>query len=269
MTGPASLRFVCLGSGSSGNAYCVSCGGFTLLVDCGFSFRELIRRCRASSVDPRDIKAALFTHNHGDHIKGVRMLHKSLPRTELFASPAVAEAIAAESGISEDDFICFEYGQEFEIGPFRAKAFHVPHDTPDCSGYLISAGSWRYFHATDVGTAMESMGAEFSAAHWATLEFNHDSVMLSRSSRPESLKRRIRGGRGHLSNDAAAEFVKKFASGDLRRVFLAHLSRDCNCPHLAENALREVLREMGRTDIEFEVLKHDCPVSYEMEIQLK
>jgi phosphoribosyl 1,2-cyclic phosphodiesterase len=240
MIDSSSLRFVCLGSGSSGNAYCVCRDDSVLLIDCGFSFRELVKRCDASSVDPRQIKAALFTHNHGDHIKGVAKLHKTLPQVELFASPSVAEAISAESNIPEEEFVCFEYGQDFEIGTFGVRAFHVPHDTPDCSGYLISAGDWRYFHATDVGTAMDSIGEEFSMAHWATLEFNHDCVMLSQSSRPESLKRRIRGGRGHLSNDAAAEFVKKFASPHLRRIFLAHLSRDCNCPHLAENALRQV-----------------------------
>ena len=110
-----------------------------------------------------------------------------------------------------------------------------------------------YFHGTDIGTPLDSVGLKLAEAEVATLESNHDPVMLRTSRRPPSLVQRIAGPRGHLSNDQACELVRKFASPRLRKLYLAHLSHQCNAAHLAIEAMKGTLREIGREDVELEV----------------
>lgn len=257
------MRIVSLASGSGGNAYCVESAGAVLLIDCGISCREFVNRCRAACVDPSRIVAAVFTHDHYDHIKGVEVFHRRFPAAALYANWMTAEAIEASVGVSQLEFTVFENGQPFEAGPFEIKPFSIPHDVPDPVGYLVRAGGLNYFHATDIGAPLDSIGVNLAEADVATLESNHDLMMLSGSMRPESLKRRIRGDRGHLCNEDAAQLVRRFASPRLRRLALAHLSRECNAPHLAEAAMRAALADIGRSDISLAVLSQDAVDSWE------
>jgi len=255
------MKVASLASGSSGNAYCVESDDAVLLIDCGISCRELVRRCRAVCIDPRRIVAAVFTHNHIDHVKGLSTFHSHFPGAELFANMMTADAVASVTGVGESEFSVFENGQEFEVGPFTIKAFSIPHDVPDPVGYLVRADGLTYFHATDVGAPLDSVGVNLAEADIATLESNHDPGMLTASERPESLKRRIFGDRGHLSNDDAAALVRRFASPRLRTLALAHLSRECNVPHLAECAMRAALAESGRGDVVLRILGQEAPVT--------
>ena len=253
------MRVVSLASGSKGNAYCVESQGALLLVDCGLSCRELCRRLSAVGYDPTAIVGVLFTHEHTDHIAGVETFHKRYPDAELDATLMTAEAIAYRIGLGEDAFYPFEIGQEFAVGPFAVRAFSIPHDAADPVGYLIKADGCTYFHGTDIGTPLDSVGLKLAEADVATLESNHDPVMLHNSQRTEGLKQRIRGPRGHLANADTATLVKRFASPKLKKIFLAHLSGECNVPHLAESAMREALAEMRRPDIDLEILSQDAP----------
>ena len=114
-----------------------------------------------------------------------------------------------------------------------------------------------YFHGTDIGTPLDSIGIKLAEADVATLESNHDPVMLRTSGRAPNLIQRISGPRGHLANEQACDLVRRFASPKLKRLALAHLSRDCNSPHLAEGAMRDTLAEMGRADICLRILSQD------------
>ena len=236
-----------IASSSKGNAYVVEQDGEALLIDCGISCR-----CLRKAVDPAIVKAVLVTHNHTDHVGGLRVLleHYDIP---VYANAMTAEATAAQEKLDDSAFVCFENGQEFEIGPFRVSPFSVPHDAADPVGYLVRT-DLTYFHGTDIGTPLDSIGVKLHEADIATLESNHDLSLLNCSARPECLKQRIRGERGHLSNDQAAALVRRFASPRLRRLFLAHLSHECNAPHIAERTMRETLTAMGRTDIALEVI---------------
>lgn len=251
------MKVISLASGSSGNAYCIEVGAVALLVDCGLSCRELVRRCSQVEIDPKKIAAILFTHNHTDHIQGLATFHSRFPQAELFANMMTAEAIAAKTGLDEDVFTVFENYQEFDVGPFSVLPFSIPHDVPDPVGFLVKAEGKAYFHATDVGAPIESLGKYLSEADVVTLESNHDPIMLRQSSRPESLKRRISGQRGHLSNDEAAYLVKKYASPRLKKLFLAHLSGECNAAHIVERTIGSALKEAGRLDISYETLSQD------------
>ena len=237
------MKVVPLASSSSGNAYVVEAEGSAVLVDCGICYKHL----KDIAVD-----AVLITHSHSDHVSGLKTLlkHRDIP---VYANVMTAEAVAHECGLADSAFVCFENGQEFEVGAFTAAAFSVPHDTSDPVGYLLRAGGETYFHGTDIGTPLDSIGLKLAEADVATLESNHDPVMLRTSGRPPSLIQRIAGPRGHLSNDQACELVRRFASPRLKKLFLAHLSHQCNAEAIAVRLMRETLAEIGRADVELEV----------------
>jgi len=251
------MRVVSLASGSKGNAYCYEAEGAVLLVDCGICGRTLEKRCAVVGVDVSRIVAIVFTHDHDDHTDGLAVFHKRHPEVAIFANAMTAETVARKKGLDESDFACFENGQDFEVGPFAVHPFATPHDATDSVGYLIRAGGVTAFHGTDIGTPLDSVGLQLAEADVAVLESNHDPVMLRTSGRPPSLIQRIAGPRGHLTNDDACELVRRFASPKLKRLALAHLSRDCNAPHLAERAMQETLAAMNRADVALKILSQD------------
>ena len=254
------MRMVSLASGSGGNAYCVEAAGAVLLIDCGISCRELVKRCRAAYIDPRRIVAVLVTHNHTDHVRGLDTFRKCFPDAPFYANMMTADAVAAATGVDAAGFCLFENGQPFEAGPFEVSAFSIPHDVPDPVGFTVRAEGATYFHATDVGSPLDSVGMHLADADVATLESNHDPVLLSGSARPESLKQRIRGPRGHLSNSDAAGLVRRFASPRLKALALAHISAECNEPHLAEAEVCAALAEAALPGVRLSVLSQDEPV---------
>lgn len=247
------MKVIPLASSSKGNAYAVAAGGDCVLIDCGLSCRKLRERCLESGIDLDSVTAVMITHDHSDHVGGLRVFLNRFD-VPVYANPMTAEKVARDAGIDESAFVCFENGQSFEIGRMRVTPFSVPHDAVDSVGYLIETEKRSYFHGTDIGTPLDSIGGYFSRADVATLESNHDPVMLRESRRDEFLKRRISGPRGHLSNDEAAGFVEKHATGRLKKIFLAHLSDECNAPRLAEETMKEALFRIGRGDIELVVL---------------
>jgi len=241
------LKIVPIASSSKGNAYFVIQDNESLLIDCGVPLKIL-----KPILETTHLRAVLVTHNHADHVCGLEVFcrHVNVP---VYANLMTAEAVAAQTHVQEEAFVCFENGQPFDVGPFEVSSFSIPHDAADPVGYLVRAAGETYFHGTDIGTPLDSIGVKLSAADVATLESNHDCVMLKMSARPVSLKQRIAGPRGHLSNDEAAALVRRFASPRLRRLYLAHLSGECNAPHLARGTMQSMLAEMGRTDIAVEI----------------
>ena len=244
------MRIVSVASGSRGNAYVVEQGNDALLIDCGISAKRL-----AAAVDLSRIRAVLITHDHSDHVSELVPLLNRID-VPVYANLMTAEVVVAQEGVDERAFACFENGQSFEVGPFAIAPFSIPHDAADPVGYLIR-GDETYFHGTDIGSPLDLIGLKLAAADAATLESNHDPVMLRTSRRPPCLVQRIAGPRGHLANDQACNLVKRFAAPQLRRLALAHLSRECNTPLVAELEMRATLRELGREDITLRVFDQD------------
>ena len=241
------MRVVPIASSSGGNAYVVEQGDDALLVDCGVCLKTL-----KAAYDLSHVRAVLVTHNHADHVSGLRVFLNKFD-VPVYANAMTAEATVAQEKVAAAAFACFENGQSFSVGPFEILPFSVPHDAADPVGYLVR-GDVTYFHGTDIGTPLDSIGLKLAAADLATLESNHDAVMLRTSRRPPYLIQRIAGPRGHLSNDQACDLVRRFASPRLRQLYLAHLSGECNDPQLALGAMRETLLEMGRTDVRIEAI---------------
>lgn len=248
------MRIVSLGSGSKGNAYLVRENEDALLIDCGLNWKTFSARL---GEEKATFHGVLLTHSHVDHVQGLKLFLKHHPEVSVFANAMTAETVERDCGLEDSAFCCFENGQVFEAGPFAVHPFSIPHDTSDPVGYLVRGNDATYFHGTDIGSPLDSIGVKLAQADLATLESNHDPVLLHNSGRSPSLIQRIYGPRGHLSNDQAAELVRRFASPKLKALALAHLSRDCNTPHLAEKVMRETLKEMGREDIALKVLAQD------------
>ncbi len=252
------MKLRIFGSGSQGNALAIRSGATLLLLDCGFSCRELERRMTACGVRADDVTAVLFTHDHTDHCKGVATFHKRHPQVPLYANGNTADAIATLTGV-EDGWRVFETSEPFAIGEIEVTSFSIPHDAADAVGYLFSNATSSLFVGTDMGVPTLPVKDALARATCAVLESNHDPTLLACSDRPVSLKQRISGRCGHLSNQDAADLVREVAPPRLRTLLLAHLSRPCNAPHLALESMREALKDIDRADIALAALDQDEP----------
>ncbi|MGN0852300.1 MAG: MBL fold metallo-hydrolase [Kiritimatiellia bacterium] len=252
------MKLRVLASGSGGNALCVQSGTTLALLDCGLSCRELERRMAVCGIDVRAVSAVLFTHNHSDHYAGLETFHGRHPAVPLFANGLTADAIAARTGV-HDGWCVFETAEPFGLGALTVTTFSLSHDATDPVGYLFDDGTSRLFVGTDMGIATDPVKEALCRATCAVLESNHDVELLQRSGRAPALIRRILGRSGHLSNRDAADVIREVAPSGLKILLLAHLSEDCNRPHLAEAASRAALAEIGRPDVVLATLSQHEP----------
>ncbi len=249
------MRLCSLASGSKGNAYLVGEGGDLVLIDCGIGPRTLSARLAAANVAPGEITAMLVTHEHSDHVGGLAAFQRLAPEVPVYMNLATANAVCEMyEDIREETIMAFENESPFAIGGLEVVAFPVSHDVSDPVGFFVSGEGGAYFHVTDTGEATQEMAEFFGMADLATLESNHDLPLLRASGRPYHLVRRIEGPRGHLSNDQAAEFAAEFISPRLKHLSLAHLSQDCNAPHLALKTMADSLVRAGSGQTEIKAL---------------
>lgn len=255
------MRLRVLGSGSKGNSLAVRAGGTLVLVDLGFHLKDEARRLDECGVCADDVSAVFFTHDHVDHCRGVAAFHRKHPSVPLYANGDTADAIALQAGV-DDGWAVFETGVPFEVGDITVTAFSVPHDAADPVGYLLESGGSSLFIGTDMGVVTANVREMFARATCAILESNHDPVLLEQSDRPVSLKQRIRGRAGHLSNEDAAGLLLDTNPPHLKRLLLGHLSQQCNSLPLARKAFADALAELGREDISLDILDQDRPSDF-------
>jgi phosphoribosyl 1,2-cyclic phosphodiesterase len=259
------LQFLSLGSGSSGNSYCLWTENGGILIDAGVGMR-LMKRIFASYFLRFDqILAVFVTHDHADHIKSVGKLAQEF-NLPIYATEMVHQGIARNYCVSpqlqSESKRLIEKDVPIQIGDLRVTPFDVPHDSNDCVGYRIEYGDVRFCLMTDVGHVTERIREEVSAANYLVLEANHDHEMLMSGPYPAYLKGRISGPTGHLSNHEAAELLANSGTPALRHVWLCHLSEENNHPELARKTMEGVLRSYGivpGTDFKLDVLKRKVP----------
>ncbi|MDN7178832.1 MBL fold metallo-hydrolase [Caballeronia sp. SEWSISQ10-4 2] len=236
------MRFASLGSGSEGNALLVeSVSGTTttrVLLDCGFSAKEVERRLARLDVRADEIDAILITHEHTDHIGGALTLARkwSIP---LHMSWGTARAVGADE--APVDLHVLWGDESVVVGDLEVLPYTVPHDAREPLQYVFSDGVSRLGILTDVGVATTHITSVLSGCDALVLESNHDVGMLASSRYPASLKARIGGMHGHLNNDAAAGILAALDRSKLRHLVAAHLSQQNNLPELAQAALAAVL----------------------------
>jgi phosphoribosyl 1,2-cyclic phosphodiesterase len=241
------MRFSILGSGSAGNSALLQTDNTRVLVDAGFSARRLAEMLEELGEKLEGIDAIFLTHEHGDHAAGLNGLAR-YPHIRVFANRATASVV--QTGLKHRvAWQLFETGGTFRFRDLEVSSFAVPHDAQEPVGFLIAHGendllsprrslAWL----TDLGHAPAPVRERIREADVLVIEANHCPQMLEADTkRPWSVKQRIGGRHGHLSNEAARELLSSIASPRWRHVFLAHLSRDCNSPAAVETACGAVL----------------------------
>jgi phosphoribosyl 1,2-cyclic phosphodiesterase len=232
------IRFCSLGSGSSGNATVVEAtNGITttrLLIDAGFSLRELEIRLLRAGLAPGDLDAVFVTHEHSDHI-GCALSLAERHRLPVWMSRGTWRAIGPAA---TPERLCFARdGDTIAIGDIELRPFTVAHDAAEPLQLRCSDGGYGLGVLTDLGSLTEHMLESIAGCEALVLECNHDPAMLAASRYPPSLKARIGGRYGHLSNALAVEILGRGIAGRLRHLVAAHLSRENNRPALVRDAL--------------------------------
>jgi len=202
-----------------------------MLVDAGFSARELERRLIRCGIDPSSLTAIVITHEHSDHIKGLNLFSRKY-RLNLFSSEKVLEC----SSIMKkrlSSFHSIQSGIPFDIGEIEVRPFMLPHDAEDTFGFSIRANGAHIAYATDLGFASRLVVEEMKGADAIILEANHDIGMLLDGPYPWFLKERLMSRHGHLSNKGMRELVEEISCGSTRFLVLAHLSEVNNRPDRA------------------------------------
>ena len=254
------MRFSVLGSGSSGNAILVSGGDTHLLVDAGFSGRELARRLRLCDVEPEQLSAIVITHEHGDHTQGAGIFARR-HGTRLVMTRRTRAACQKLLRGSEDIEL-YRPGFPVPIGDLMVEPFITVHDAVDPVGLAVvdECTGLRLGVATDLGRPTAQIRHALSGCDFLVLEANHDEVLLHTSRYPVSVKRRIASSHGHLSNQAAARFAVELMHPRLAGIVLAHLSNECNRPDLALDVVGAALEKAGWSG-HLEVARQERPTA--------
>lgn len=252
------VKLSVLGSGSRGNALVLACEAGALIVDMGFSRRELRNRMSSLGLDPGRLRAALLTHEHDDHSKGCRVFCDDLG-IPLCTAASTAEYLRRRGKLPER-VLEFEPGHDFQIAGFEISPFAVQHDAVCPVGFVIRRGSCSIGIATDLGDVNALARQRLRGCSALVLESNYDAKMLRDSDRQLYLKRRILGRHGHLDNVVAAEAIGELLTERTSVLMLAHLSQECNDPGLVRALFERRLAEINRSDLRFEVLSQERPV---------
>ncbi len=240
------MRLSVLASSSKGNCSVVSAGDTHILVDAGISARNICKGVKECGLEIEDIRGILITHEHGDHVRGLDTLGKKLGKNmHIYCSRYLRGDL--KERVPQAGFSYVEPGTVFSIGELTITPLAVNHDAIDPMGFIIEGDGVRLGYITDTGKTTRGLIDALQGLNALLVESNYDETMLRRSGRPADLIARIKGQWGHLSNTQAGELVEAVAHKDLRHVFLAHISPECNTPDVAAASMRRHLDAVSDT----------------------
>jgi phosphoribosyl 1,2-cyclic phosphodiesterase len=249
--GPVPTQFTILGSGSGGNCAYLETADTRLLIDAGFSGRQIRQRLASIGRTPESLHGILLTHEHSDHVQGLAGIAVKL-RIPVYCNRLTREAVESQLQSRFESRI-FLTGSTLEIGDVTVDTFTIPHDAYDPVGFLIHTATGNIGFLTDLGHATRLVVERIRRARVLVLETNHDMKLLQDDRhRPWSVKQRILSRHGHLSNEAAAAVAEQIVTADLHHLYLGHLSKDCNRPELAYRIVSERLHEIGAQHVRIE-----------------
>ena len=235
-----------LASGSKGNCTLISSSTTRLLVDAGLSCREILRRLHLAGENCAQIDAVLVTHEHADHIAGLRVLARKL-KVPIYVTGATYQAYqrtvrdSAGRVVSIERRECFSAGSGFQVGDINIRPFTIPHDAVDPVGFTFRVDGIKVGLCTDLGYMPASVRDHLRGCHVLMIESNHDLELLRGGPYPWSVKQRVMSRVGHLSNDALADFLTSDYDGEAEFLILAHLSEQNNHPEIARMTAERAL----------------------------
>lgn len=230
-------------SGSRGNSYYISSAGSGILIDAGRSAKQLENALAANSIDIDTIRAIFVTHEHSDHIQGLRVF-SSRYKIKVYASHKTLSALEHLGAVNEKVDSCEIDSRGIAVDSMLIKPFATSHDCAGSVGYTVEmSDGTKIALATDTGIITEEICEAITGCNAVIIESNHDVGMLMNGAYPYQLKRRILSDCGHLSNDTCSRLLPQLVESGATRFILAHLSRDNNMPMIAESA---ALYELGQ-----------------------
>lgn len=248
------LRFLSIGSGSSGNCYYIGTDAYGFLIDAGMSPRAVKKALKEKGLS-ENIWGIFITHDHTDHVRFVGPLSHRL-HNPVYSTQEVHEAIRNNVHLTDKpesaNCKCFRKGDHIKVRDFDFQAFPVSHDAADCMGYSITYHDQRLVIATDLGFIGMEAAEHIARANYLVIEANYDESMLLQGHYPPALKQRVHSHTGHLCNTHTAKFLADNWHEGLTHVFLCHLSQDNNTPDKAYDTIHQALQAKG---IELKVLK--------------
>lgn len=254
-----SFRLTILGSGSRGNCAYLETDGVRLLIDAGFSGKQIRERLAKIDRTPELLNGILVTHEHSDHTQGLKVIAAKLG-IPVFANRLTLDAVSCQTKAKFNANV-FQTGQSFDVGDVEVETFSIPHDAQDPVGFLIRTSGGNVGFLTDLGHATRLVLDRVRPANALILETNYDLQLLQEDTkRPWSIKQRITSRHGHLSNLAAGEAARHLVSDQLQHIFMAHLSRDCNNPALAKKTVQQEIDKTGARHIRIHQTEQDGPI---------
>ncbi|MCX7872471.1 MAG: MBL fold metallo-hydrolase [Verrucomicrobiae bacterium] len=245
-------KLTILGSGSGGNAAFLECGETAILIDAGLSGKQIRERLGQIGKSVENLSGIIISHEHTDHINGLAMVAARFD-IPVYTNRLTSQAICEYFEDEKFDFRIFQTGNAFEIGNICVEVFPVPHDSIDPVGFTFETNEGKIGFVTDLGHVTKLVVERVRSAHVLVVESNHDVKMLQENpNRPWSLKQRILGRHGHLSNESAAELVQQVVNAELQHLILAHLSEECNRPELALKVMKQKLVQLGACHVDFQ-----------------
>lgn len=255
------LSYHPLSSGSKGNVTILSSKDTTLLIDCGLGYKQLLDRLHKAETLPEDIDAILITHEHSDHIKGLEVFCKR-HQTPVLCTSALALHLKNDCGLNLN-YKIFSKEEPFMYGSIQIDPFTVSHDAVDPVAFVFTIQGYRIGHCTDLGFVSSLVAKKLEGCHVLLLESNHDVGMVHSSTRPVVYKKRVLSRLGHLSNEASSELVEYLHHEGLKRLYLGHLSEECNHPDKALAVHNEALQAKGKV-LEIKIAKqHEISEEYD------
>ncbi|WP_018625900.1 MBL fold metallo-hydrolase [Niabella aurantiaca] len=231
-----SLYLTALNSGSNGNCYYIGNDEEAVLIDAGLSCRETEKRMYRLGLAMKKVKAIFISHEHSDHIKGLEVLSRKHQLPVHISSGTLHHA-----GLKLDPGLVHPLtaGMPVHIGTLVVNAFLKHHDAADPHSFTVEDEHTCVGIFTDIGKVCENVSTHFKRCHAAFLEANYDEVLLENGRYPYYLKKRIRDGRGHLSNKQALDLFLSCRPAHMSHLFLSHLSADNNNPDLVRDLFHQ------------------------------
>lgn len=233
------MKYASLGSGSRGNCTVIVSPKTKILVDCGFGCRETEQRLLAKGVEPASIEAIFVTHEHGDHRRGVGPFARKYG-TCVFGTRGTLSRV----DLNRCKFVEIKCGIPVDIVDLVVRPIAVPHDAREPSQFVVESGNRRIGILSDIGSITQEVVEHYQHCDSLFVEANHDLDMLWNGPYQYSLKVRISGDEGHLSNDQTAEFVSRVGHSNMQSLVLGHLSQENNQPEIVSACFQELRQKM-------------------------